>query len=264
MPSSGWTAIILAGQRPGENDFADSQGVPAKALIPVAGEPMLGRVARTLLRSPSVARIVVLAQAPEELLGGALEWMRSEARITSARSEEGISQSLLAVAGTEAAPWPVLVATADHPLLTPSIIEEFLAGTKGADVSGAVVEQRVVEACYPETRRTWFKFSDGGFSGANLFALRNAKSHAALALWSGIEKDRKKAMRLLTYFGPLLALRAATRTISLDAALRSAGAKASLELNAVRLGTAEAAIDVDKQADLELVEAIFKRRGETH
>jgi CTP:molybdopterin cytidylyltransferase MocA len=262
LESSGWTSIILAGQRPGENDFAASNGVPAKALIPVAGEPMLGRVARTLLESPSIARIVVLAQAPGDLLEGALEWMKAEPRITTARSGEGISRSILAVAGTEAAPWPVLITTADHPLLTPPIVEEFLAGIGEADVAGAVVERRVVEASYPETRRTWFKFSDGGFSGANLFALRGPKSHSALSLWAGIEKDRKKAMRLLTYFGPLLALRAATRTISLDAALRSAGAKTGLDIRAVRLGTAEAAIDVDKQADLLLVESIFRRLGE--
>src|SRR3978361_2027873 len=48
-----WTAILLAGERPGENGFAQSRGVAAKALIPVAGEAMLARVARALLAAPS-------------------------------------------------------------------------------------------------------------------------------------------------------------------------------------------------------------------
>ena len=32
-----WTAIVLAGSRPGESDFARGLGYPAKALIRVGG-----------------------------------------------------------------------------------------------------------------------------------------------------------------------------------------------------------------------------------
>src|SRR4051794_36826142 len=108
-----WTAIVLAGRRPGEDGFAAAHGVAAKALIPVGGEPMLGRVARTLLASPSVRRIVILAQEAAALLAGDLAWMANEPRIAVARAGDGISASVGRLAGTEAAPWPVLVTTAD-------------------------------------------------------------------------------------------------------------------------------------------------------
>lgn len=251
-----WTAIILAGQRPGENEFAASHGLDAKALIPVAGEPMLGRVARTLMRTPSVGKAVILAQAPDALLEDDLRWMAGEPRIETARSADGISDSILKVAGSEAAPWPVLVVTADHALLTPDMVEEFLGKAGEADAAVAVVERKVVEAAYPDTRRTWLRFSDGDYTGANLFALRGPAARSALSTWSRVEKDRKKAIRLLLYFGPLLALRALTRTISLDGALAMAARKAGLSLKAVRLTAAEAAIDVDKPSDLALVERI--------
>ena len=96
-----WTAIVLAGRRPGENGFAASHGVAAKALIRAGGEPMLGRVARTLLDSPSIGRIVVLAQQGESLLTGELEWMAADPRIATAESGDGISASVgrLAVDG---------------------------------------------------------------------------------------------------------------------------------------------------------------------
>ncbi len=257
---SKWTAVILAGQRPGENEFAAAHGLAWKALIPVAGEPMLGRVARTLLQTPSVGRIVVLAQEPQALMTGPLAWMAEEPRIAAALSGDGISSSVQALAGSDAAPWPVLVVTADHALLTPAMVEEFVAGTDGADATAAVVERRVVEAAYPETRRTWIKFSDGHYSGANLFALAGPNARKALDLWAGVERDRKKALRLLLHFGPLLALRAALGLISLDDALRIVGRKTGLAVRAVRLNQAEAAIDVDKPADLTLVESIFARR----
>ncbi|HEV2746727.1 MAG TPA: nucleotidyltransferase family protein [Allosphingosinicella sp.] len=258
-----WTAIILAGQRPGENDFAKANGVALKALIPVAGEPMLGRVARTLLASPSVGRVLLLAQQPEALVEGRLAWLAAEPRVALARGGDGISRSIMAVAGEPAAPWPVLIATADHVLLTPAMVEEFLAGVGGADAAFAVVERRTVEARYPETRRTWIRFSDGAFTGANLFALCGPAARAGLAIWAEVETDRKKALRLLLHFGPWLALRALTRTISLDRALAKAAARAGLGIRAVRLSDAEAAIDVDKQQDLELATEILRRWGES-
>jgi GTP:adenosylcobinamide-phosphate guanylyltransferase len=255
-----WTAIILAGQRPGENAFAASHGVAAKALIPVGGEPMLGRVARTLLASPSVGRILVLAQQPERLLAGELGWLRDEPRVATGEAGEGISMSIAAVAGTPAAPWPVLVATADHALLSPEMVEAFIAGSHGVDASFAMVERAVVERVHPETKRTWIKFSDGHYSGANLFALVSETARTALEFWARAERDRKKALRILMFFGPAIFLRAFTRTISLDGAVAKAGKNAGLRLKAVRLPFPEAAIDVDKPADLELVERILAER----
>ena len=254
-----WTAIVLAGNRPGENAFADSHGVAAKALIPVGGEPMLGRVLKALLAAPSVGRIVVLAQQPAALLGGALEWVAREPRIETAEAGEGISLSIAAIAGSEAAPWPVLVATADHALLRPEMVEAFVAGSAGTDTAFAVVERAVVEGAYPETRRTWLKFSDGHYSGANLFALATAKARGPLEFWARAERDRKKALKILWFFGPTVFLRAFTRTISMEGATAQVGRKLGIRLRAVRLPFAEAAIDVDKQADLELVEEIVRR-----
>lgn len=248
---------MLAGQRPGENDFADAHGVPAKALIPVGGEAMLGRVARTLLACPSVGRILVLAQATERLIDGDLAWLAEEPRIGFATAGQGISASIAAVAGGGSAPYPVLVTTADHPLLTPEMVEAFLAATGAADAAFAVVERKTVERAGLETRRTWIKFSDGQFTGANLFALRTPAARRTLDVWARAEKDRKKALKLLMFLGPMTFLRAFTRTISLDAATRKAGRGAGVDLRAVRLPFAEAAIDVDKQDDLELAERIL-------
>ena len=256
-----WTAILLAGERPGENQFAAAHGVGFKALIPVGGEPMLDRTLRTLISTDGIARIVVLAQRPDALLAAASAELREDSRIATAPGGDGISSSIAAIAGGPAAPFPLLVTTADHALLTPAMVESFLARTEDVDVALALVERSLVEASFPATRRTWLRFSDGDYSGANLFALRTPASHEALAMWSSVEKDRKKAARLMISFGPLLALRALTRTISLDDALKRAGGRVGLTVRAVRLPFAEAAVDVDKEADLELAETILAARA---
>ena len=87
-----------------------------------------------------------------------------------------------------------------------------------------------------------------------------AAGREVLAFWSRVEKDRKKALRLISYFGPWLLLRALTRTISLDAALARIGRRMGLGLKAVRLPFPEAAIDVDKPEDVELAQRILARR----
>ncbi|HEX9964743.1 MAG TPA: NTP transferase domain-containing protein [Allosphingosinicella sp.] len=258
-----WTAIVLAGRRPGENGFAASHGVAAKALIRAGGEPMLGRVARTLLDSPSIGRILILAQDTASLLTGDLGWMAQQPRISAAESSEGISESVARVAGTEAAPYPVLVTTADHALLRPEMVETFIAGAAGVDVAFAMVERKVVEQAYPDTRRTWLKAANGHFSGANLFALMTPASARGADFWAKAEKDRKRTLKLLSFLGLGVFLRAVTRTISLEAAAERVGRKVGFRLKAVLLPFAEAAIDVDKPEDLELAERILAARGDS-
>jgi GTP:adenosylcobinamide-phosphate guanylyltransferase len=256
-----WTAIVLAGRRPGENGFAASHGVAAKALIRAGGEPMLSRVARALLDSPSIGRIVILAQEAETLLTGELEWMADEPRISTVRSGDGISASVGRLAGTEAAPYPVLVTTADHALLQPEMVETFIAGSAGVDVAFAMVERKTVEKAHPDTRRTWLKAANGHFSGANLFALLTPDSALGTDFWARAEKERKRTLKLLSFLGLGIFLRAVTRTISLEAAAERVGRKAGFRLKAVLLPFAEAAIDVDKPSDLELAERILAARA---
>jgi GTP:adenosylcobinamide-phosphate guanylyltransferase len=261
--SGAWTAIVLAGVRAREDGFAVAHGVAAKALIPVAGQPMVARVVRTLLASPSIGRIVLLAQRLEPLRSGNLAWIGAEPRVSLAESGSGIARSVAAYAGGAEAPFPLLVTTADHALLTAEMVESFLANSGGMDVAVGLVERRTLEAAYPDNKRTWLRFSDGAYSGANLFALRTEAARSGLELWSSVEQDRKKARKLMLRFGPILALRALTRTISLDAAIDKIGRRIGFTAKAVRLPFAEAAIDVDKPADLELAEEILRKRGRT-
>jgi molybdopterin-guanine dinucleotide biosynthesis protein A len=261
MTGPGWTAILLAGQRPGIDPLARAFGESRKALVKVAGEAMLSRVAKTLLAAPAIGRVVVMAQRPDTLFEGDCAWMRDEPRIGTVHSDSGIATSVAAVAGGGAAPWPVLVTTADHPLLTVAMVEAMIGGAGDADVAVGVVGRRTLLAAYPENRRTWLKFAGEAWSGANLFALQSDRARAALTLWSEVEQDRKKATKLIAHFGPWLAIRALTRTITLDAAMLAVGRKIGLVARPVALPFAEAGIDVDKPSDHALAEEILAKRG---
>ncbi len=253
--------MLLAGQRPGVDPLAAHFGETWKALVPVRGQPMLSRVVRTLLDCPSIDRIVILAQAPAALSARPdTAWLAREPRIGFEASIASISQSVAAAAGTSA-PWPVLVTTAYHALLTPAMVEDFIAGVGDADVAVALVERANLLARYPGNKRTWLKFRGGAYSGANLFALTGDRARAALDLWAGVEQDRKRGWKLVAAFGPLLLLRALSRTMTLRAGLAAAGRRLGIKARPVVLRQPEAAIDVDKPADHELAESILSVRG---
>ena len=260
MNQARWTAILLAGQRPGVDPLAQAFGEEWKALVSVDGEAMLSRVARTLLASSSIGRVVVVAQRPEALFVGDCAWLATEPRISTAVSTSGIAVSVAVLAGTAAARWPLLVTTADHPLLTVDMVEAMIAGAAGADVAVGVVSSRVLLAAHPGNRRTWLKFAGGDWTGANLFALTSERARAPLLAWSEVERDRKKALKLIWHFGPWLAVRALTRTITLAGALGKAGHKLGAVVKPVALPFAEAGIDVDKPSDHALAEQILKAR----
>lgn len=255
-----WTAILLAGDRPGGDPLARHFGLSSKALVRVGGSTMLHRVVETLLSSPEIRRVVILAQQPDLLISGDTRHLAYHPRVSLAVSGAGIASSIGAIAGSAIAPFPLLVTTVDHVLLTPEMLGEFLSATGDCDIAVGVGERSVLEGRYPDNKRTWLKFADGHYSGANLFALRNLKVGAALSLWEGVEQDRKRVWKLFARFGLLLLARAVTRSIGFGQAVARAGERLSLRAKPVVLTAPEAAIDVDKLSDLELAERILARR----
>ena len=250
---TGWTALLLAGSRPGGDPFADAHGVKAKALIPVAGEPMIARPVRALLDSPRIDWVRVLAQD-----GALLEpVLPVDPRLTIERSGATIAATIEAIIADPATRWPLLVTTADHALLDGAMIEDFCDRANGADVAIGMVERRALMARLPQTKRTWIGFRGGAYSGANLFALGSPNAAAAVRLWREVEQDRKKGWKLLVALG-VPGLLGLARIRTLDQVLEAMGKRLKLSLRAVELANPLAAVDVDKPADLALVEAIIE------
>lgn len=255
---SGWTALLLAGSRPEGDAFADGQGVKAKALIPIAGVPMVVRVAETLLACPAIGRIVVLTQEPDLLRAVLPPSSRTEVRA----SQGSIAQTVRTFARGDPAPWPLFVTTADHALLMPGTVAAFLGAVRAADdVAVGVVSQAVVRTRFPHNKRTWLRFGNGRFTGANLFALTGPRALEALRFWAEVEQDRKKGWRLLAKLGPGLLVRAALGLVSLQGALDAAGKRLGVRVKAVALDDPLAAVDVDKVSDLELATAVLTGRA---
>lgn len=265
------TAIILAGSRPGVDPLAAAAGVGTKALVPVAGRPMVDHVARTLLAHPHIGSVIIMAQQPEALADHPQTgWLREEPRIHFHASGAGISQSLKDWIGQQSDDarfdarfdrrLPALVTTADNILLTGAMLDVFLSRARGADIAAAMVERNIVMRAYPQSRRTWLKFRGGAWSGANLFWLGGPGAMPALDKWREIEQDRKKGWKIISAFGLKLLLGAALGILTVEQAMAGAGRRLGVaRAHIVPMPMAEACIDADKPDDIRLIEEIMAR-----
>lgn len=262
MNAPAFTAIVLAGQRPGIDPLAQHFGQPYKALIDVAGQPMLARVARTLVACENAHQIVIVAQNVAKLFDHpATAWMASDPRVIARDCGDSVVQAIIDTLAALPDAYPFLLTTADNVLLDDRMIDTFVAGAAAQDVAVALVERKTLEAAYPGNRRTWLPFRGGAYSGANLFWLGNPSANKALAVWRGIEQQRKKARAVLGAFGGGLALMIALRLLTLDQAITRVGRRLGLSARAIILPYAEACIDVDKPSDHAMVEAILRARA---
>lgn len=240
--------LILAGQREGVVDpLCEAAGVSHKAEIPIAGTPMLDRVIAALADAGLANKLYISGYS-----GSALKQVSNG---------KGPADSV-ALGLVEINQYPCLVTTCDHALLTAEMVQSFIDGAKtaGTDICVGMATQSVIQAEYPETKRTYLRFSDEAVSGCNLFYIANAEGLKAIAFWQSVQHLRKNPLKLAKKVGVSIGIKYAAGRLSLQGAFDYAAERIGITAAPVLLPFAEAAIDVDKPSDLDLVETILSAR----
>jgi CTP:molybdopterin cytidylyltransferase MocA len=261
--------VLLAGDRGPDDPLCQAAGVPAKALVPVGGRPVLERVLDTLEALPSSGTRIVSGPGAAALTHAPLlaERLRASGWRWLAPAE---SPAASALAALQAAPpdAPLLLTTGDHALLTPAILDQFWRGALArladdqADLAVGFVPLAVVKARFPGARRTALRFRDAEVCTCNLFALLRPPAAGVIQLWRRVERDRKQPWRLVRMLGPWVLLRFLLGRVTLAEALDRLGRIAGARIRPVLLDTPEAAVDVDTVADWMLVRSVIGERSE--
>lgn len=252
--------LVLAGSRDGTDEVARMAGVEHKAFAPVAGVPMLERVVDALRAALPEARLKVAMDPAEQ----------PQSRIVVDRICQGGHLEIMApapspartvMAALPADGRPLLVATADHALLTSAMVRHFLAAIpEGCNAAVAVASRTTIAAAYPDTRRTYWRFRDQHVSGCNLFLLSGHEAALVVAFWAALERDRKRPWAMIRRLGPLTLARFALGLLRLDQALDQMSRRTGARLAAIDMPFAEAAMDVDHPSDQILADQILAER----
>lgn len=257
--------LVLAGRRSSGDAVADFSGLRHRALLEIAGVPMLERVVDALEQSGVASSVTVSSDDPRLVHSTpALAKLADEARgfLHFHRSAGSPASSVADFFTNVAASEPVFITTADHPLLTPEIIRHFVEKALGstADFVVGMVPATVYRRRFPDQPRTFIRLRGEMYSGANLFLMRTPQAVLVPRFWTRAEAHRKTPWRLVRVFGASNLLLFLLGRLDLGAALGRASAVIGARIEAVELPFAEAALDVDKEADRLAVEEVFAQR----
>ena len=250
------TAIVLAGDRTKADSLINHSEAGCKAMIDIDGLPMVRRVLNSLRASHVVNKICLAGPEASEVATDEplAKWVK-DGEILWREPESSPSTSAFHVMESLDPEEAVLLTTADHPLLTPEIVDAFGRQSLADDVDvvvGLAPHALVLEA-YPGIKKTVLRFSDGEFCGCNLFAFITPEGRRAARFWRKIEQQRKKPLVVIGLLGWGAIIRYRLGLLSLEEALAKLSKRLGLRIRPVILPYANAAIDVDSISDLILV-----------
>jgi len=236
-------ALVLAGSRPGSVDpVAAAEGVAHKALVVVGGKPLLTRVVEAL-REAGIVRIAVAANDPEVMALAAA--LGAELVPPQAGPSASVGTAFVHMGA------PLLVTTADHALLRPEWVRDFVGDVpEGTDAAVLLASRSAVEQALPGSRRTWLRLADGDWSGCNLFLMSTPKAMAAIEAWRAVEADRKRPWKIAARFGLRPLWLYITGRLTSDGAISLLGRRVGINAHAIAARDGLAAVDVDKPSDL--------------
>jgi len=254
------TAIVLAGQRDGEDELAQYAGVDCKAFVEIGGKAMLLRVLDTLKSSACVGDVFLSGPDEQKLQqNGEIERRIRAGEVSWRPPGKSPSSSTYDVLQQLPPGERVLLTTADHPLLTADIVNEFCTRSvdRNADVVVGFAPYSRVQDKFPTMKKTLLRFKGNDLCGCNLFAFLTVEGRQAAGFWRRLESQRKKPVYLIRFLGWLTVIKYLLGRLTLDEALAALSARMGLRIKAVLLSNGDAAVDVDSVSDFKIVRKRF-------
>jgi molybdopterin-guanine dinucleotide biosynthesis protein A len=252
-------AIITAGGicAPDDPLYART-GIAKKALIPLAGQPMIKWVIDALIGSGLINHIVIVGLKPAEL-------DFSQPALCFIDSRDGLLDNVLAgvdeVRKINPQAAKVLLCSSDIPLITPEIVRGFVeeCGSQEADIYYAVVEEKTMEARFPNSKRTFVPFKGGRYSGGDLFLVDMAAARGNIELFRSLTGSRKNYLAQAQMLGLGFILRFILRLMTIDEAAERARQRMNLNTRVVATRFAELGMDLDKPHQYDMIKAELEK-----
>ena len=246
-------AIVTAGGIPQPEDplYSYSHG-DAKALIDIAGKPMIQWVPDALSDAKLVDNVIVIGLSPKSgvTCKKPLHFLSNQGRML-ANIVAGVHKSLELNKKNQY----VLIASSDIPALKPEMVDwliETCLETKD-DLYYGICPKEIMEARFPGSRRTYTRLKGMALCGADMHVshVRMATDH--LDMWEQLIGNRKSPLRQASIIGLGTFFRVLTRSITLDELVDTVCKRIGIKGRAIQYPFAEPCMDVDKPHQLELL-----------
>ncbi len=253
-------AIVTAGgiPLPGEPLYAYSVG-DSKALIDVAGKPMVQWILDALGDSKFVRNVIVVGLSPKSGLTckKPLHYVSNQGRML-ANIVTGVNKSLELDKKSEY----VFIVSSDIPALTGKMVD-WLAKTAMEtrdEMYYGVCPRAVMESRYPESKRTYTKLKDMQVCGADINIIHVNQVTQHLDTWEQLIGNRKSPLKQAAVIGWDTLFQLAMRQFTLDELVERACSRIGIKGRAIIWDQAEPCMDVDKPHQLEIMRADMEAR----
>lgn len=254
-------AIITAGGVLAPDDpLYELTRIEKKALIPLAGQPMICWIIDALCKSGIVDHIVIVGLSPQEL-----DERYGHVYFTDSAGDiiDNIFAGVDRLKTVNSNVKKLLLLSSDIPLVTPTIIRGFVeeCGSQEADLYYAMVEEKTMETRFPASRRTFVPFKGGRYSGGDIFlADISAAIKGNKILAKAGTSSRKNYFEQVRLIGIGFIIRFLLRMMTVHEAAKRVSAKANLDGRVVDTKYAELGMDLDKPHQYEIIKAYLEKR----
>jgi GTP:adenosylcobinamide-phosphate guanylyltransferase len=246
-------AIVTAGgiPQPGEPLYVYSNGT-SKALIDVAGKPMIQWILDALGDSKKVDNVIVIGLTAKSGLTckKPLHYISNQGRML-ANIVTGVNKSIELNKKTEY----VLLVSSDIPALKNEMVDWLVdtAMETRDDIYYGVCPQDVMEARYPTSHRTYTKLKDMQVCGADINIIHVNQVTQHLDTWEALIGNRKSPLRQAAVIGWDTLFQLFTRQLTLQQMVERASERIGIKGRAILWSHAEPCMDVDKPHQLEIM-----------
>ena len=246
-------AIVTAGgiPQPGEPLYPYTQG-GYKALLDVAGKPMIQWVLDALASARKVEKVIVIGIPPETQL--------SCSKISAVLPNQGdmlenIRLGIKTMLELNPAAHHILVVSSDIPAITPDMVDWVVDATMQTDddVYYNVIEQKVMESRYPGSKRSYTKLKDVAVCGGDMNVVRAMTVISNEKIWSRIIASRKNVFKQAALIGYDTLILLLLRAITLKEGVRTVASRLKITGRAILCPFAEVGMDIDKPHQLEII-----------
>ena len=253
-------AIITAGgiPQPGDPLYVYSNG-DSKALIDIAGKPMIQWILDALGNSKKVDNVIVIGLTSKSGLTckKPLHFISNQGRML-ANIVTGVNKSIELNKKTEY----VLLVSSDIPALKGEMVDWLvnIAMQTRDDLYYGVCPREVMEARYPTSHRTYTKLKDMEVCGADINVIHVNQTTQHLDTWEELIGNRKSPLRQAAVIGWDTLFQLFTRQFTLQSLVERASQRIGIKGRVIIWSQAEPCMDVDKPHQLELMREDFARQ----
>ncbi len=256
-------SIVLAGGRFAPTDALHAQAPNGyKCLLELGGKPMVQWSLDALSDTRDIDRVIVVGLPVSTELRCRHQLTLIEGGSDMIGSIQAAGQYLLRE-GADAA-GHALIVSADAPLISGAMVQWLLerVAENDDDLSICVVERAVMEARFPESKRTYVRLRDTDVCGGDVNACRLSVTRRGVAIAERLARARKSPLRLALIIGLDTLVQLVLRRLTLAQAMRTISARLGVSAGAIVCPYAEVGMDVDKPSQLAIARAILKARGD--